>query len=268
MVLIRCCLPLAGLVLLVCGNSAFAGIYVDPSGFSFTLPDRSVVITRAELAKPNSTIPPELKAWVTAMKADFEQTPVMVVLQSPEEYPPNLSVQLVNRQGAINEAEVKTMIDGTKEGAKIMGMKIENVQGRLERFGNHDTIFQEYRIHQQPTVPELRQRQVMFAGGGKSYVITCTSKLDTFDAHKATFDQVLTSFQMPVPINPMPVPTAQLPAPANQGFDWNRPLVTALIGGVIGGLIGLLIWLARVAGIIKTPQKPDKPLGESNSPGT
>jgi hypothetical protein len=83
-----------------------------------------------------------------------------------------------------------------------------------------------------PTAPfPLQQRQVVFVGGGNSYIVTCSAKTDTFARYTEVFDAVLASFKVPAPRG-------------GQGFDWNRVLLYGIIGGVVGGLVGLFKKLA------------------------
>ena len=75
----------------------------------------------------------------------------------------------------------------------------------------------------------LKQRQVFFAGGGKTYIVTCSALADRFGEYSGTFDEMLESFKVP----------GTVAQQQQQGFDWNRVMVMA-VDGIAGGLVGLV----------------------------
>ena len=78
--------------------------------------------------------------------------------------------------------------------------------------------------------PTLKQKQAHFAGGGKSYIVTCTSKADTSADSAQTFEDILATFKIPAPIT--------------QGFGMTSVVRGAVIGALVGGAVALFKMLA------------------------
>jgi hypothetical protein len=240
---------LIGLILVACGQSAFGGSYADPSGFSFTYPDGWVPVTRAAMGDINQVVPRELKDWISRNKVDLNRVAVTLVRDGRDEFLENLNVVVDAQQIPVDDKTVKKLTDMISQQYGAMGVKVDGVQGRVQKVGPRDAVVVEYQARM-PGVPDtLRQRQVMFPGGGKTYIVTCTARVNSFDKYQPTFDRVLASFQVP--------------APVAQGFDWNRVVMTGLVGGVIGGLIGGLAWVVRRLSSKASPKQ-----GSASTPDT
>jgi hypothetical protein len=223
--------PLIGLILLTCGQSAFGGSYADPSGFSFRYPDGWIPVTRATMGDLNQVLPGEVKDWISRNRVDLNRLQVVLIRAGRDEFLESLNVVVDNQQIPVNDDTAKKLTSTIAQKYGAMGVKVDDVQGRVQKVGSYDAVVVEYQA-QMPGVPEtLRQRQVLFPGGGKTFIVTCTAKANSFDKYQPTFDTVLASFQVP--------------APVAQGFDWDRVETMTVVGGLIGGLIGGLAWVAK-----------------------
>jgi hypothetical protein len=161
----------------------------------------------------------------------------MLIRNGNEEFLENLNVVVENEQIPLNNDSVKKLADLWAKQSQSMGAKLENYQGRVQRVGSRDAIVTEHRI-QMPGVPvPLWQRQVLFPGGGKTFIVTCTAKADSFQPFVPTFDTILASFQVPPPVA--------------MGFNWKQVGVAAIVGGIVGGLGGGLAVFIK-----KTTSKP------------
>jgi hypothetical protein len=222
---------LVGLILLAWEQSAFGGSYADPSGFSFTYPDGWVAVTRAGMGAVNQAVPREVKSWLSRNKVDLSRVAVVLIRDGRDEFLENLNVVVEGQQLPVDDKTVKKLTDTIAQQYGAMGVKVDGLQGRVQKVGSRDAVVLEYQSRMPGVSDTLRQRQVLFPGGGKTYIVTCTAKASSFDKYQPTFDRVLASFE--------------IPAPVAQGFDWNRVVMMAVVGGVIGGVIGGLAWLVR-----------------------
>lgn len=212
---------------LVASTAATAGEHADPAGFSFKYPDTWFAITSVN----RDSLPPELKNWVARNRVDLTRVKVTVLRRANEEFLENLNVVVDTQQMPINNASLQKLLEIIPQQFRSVGVTIEDMQGRLGQFGANQAIILEYRSRL-PGVPiPLKQRQVMLAGGGKTFIVTCTAKQDTFDQHVGTFDSILASFNVPAPIA--------------QGVNLNPILRGALVGGIVGGLAAILAYFRR-----------------------
>lgn len=231
MVSIRRRFSLVGLVLLACGPAAAGGDYADPSGFSFTYPEGWVPITRAAMGDVNQFLPDELKHWVAKNQLDLNRLSVVLVRDGGDEFLENLNVVVEGQQIPVNDEAVRKLTEMITQQYRAMGVQVADLQGRVQKVGPYDAVVMEYRSRI-PGVPDnLRQKQVMLPGGGKTYIITCTAKADSFDSYRPTFEKILASFRVP--------------APLATGIDWKRVVTAGVVAGVIGGLVGSLAWFGR-----------------------
>lgn len=220
-----------GWIVLVCGQTAFAGTYTDPSGFSFTYPDGWITVTRAQVGEVNQVIPPEIRNWVNHSNIDLNRMAVVLLRNGQEEFLENINVVVDSQQIPLDDDSLQELNEKLPQQYRAAGATIEDFQARIQKVGSREAMVVEYRARM-PGMPEtLRQKQVMFPGGGKTYIVTYTATADSFERYRATFDNVLLSFQTPDPLS--------------QGFDWNRVIMMALVGAVIGGLIGGVSWITK-----------------------
>lgn len=215
------------LILLAGGQLAGGDTLSDPSGFSFTYPDGWVAVNRESIGDVRQKVSEETKGWVSS-NVDFSRLTAILVRDSDDEFRDNLNVVVDPRQLPLTDQNRIQVTRAIAEEYGKMGVKLDDVQSRIQKVGERDALVLEYQIAL-PNVPDvLRQRQVMFPGGGKTYVVTCTSRASTFDLYRPVFDEVLASFQVP--------------APVKTGFDWKRAVWMGVVGGALGGLAGALGW--------------------------
>jgi hypothetical protein len=239
MALVQRRFPLVGLIVLACGQAAFGGTYADPSGFSFTYPDGWVPVTQAAV---NQGLPPEVKNWMAKNKVDLNRVAMILIRDGRDEFLDNLNVVVEGQQIPVEDRTVKKLTGMLPQQYAAMGVQVEDFQGRVQKVGARDAVVLEYRARMPGEPDTLRQRQFMLPGGGKTYIVTCTSSVNSFEKYKPTFDGVLASFQAP--------------APVAGGFDWMRVVLMGVVGGVIGGLA----WLVKkLSGKARPKQGSDAP---------
>jgi hypothetical protein len=219
-------------VLLTGGEAARAGEYTDPSGFSFTYPDDWVVVTRPTWEKGKEGLPPEVKNMIAANKIDLNRVNVVCIRKGHDEFLENLNVVVDNQQIPVSDSSVKQLTDGLPQKYGAMGIKVDNVQGRIERVGSREAVVVEFNSRV-PGIPfPLRQRQILLPGGGKTYIVTCTARADAFDQYLPVFEKTLAS--------------VQVPEPTGKGFDLSQVGKTAVLGAIIGVVVGGLVAIIKM----------------------
>lgn len=201
--------------------------YSDPTGFSFTYPDGWFAVT--ELNK--DALPPDLNKWMEKHRLDLTRIKVYLLRQADDGSFENVNVVVERQQMPINKDSMQKLLDMLPQHFQSIGASIENMQGRFGQFGDNQAIVLEFQS-KLPGVPFVnKQQQVFFAGGGKTYIVTCTAPADTFDQHVETFNAILASFKVPPP-------TWQMPG-------WLR---AAVIGAVVGTVVGIIAVLIALVG--------------------
>jgi hypothetical protein len=221
---------LATWILVALAASAFGGEFSDPSGFSFTYPSGWVVVNCAAMNDARQALPNELRDWVTKNKVDFSQVAVVVLRDGAGDFLENLNVVVNDKQQiAATKSTVERMTNELAQQYQQVGIKITDLKVGIEKAVDRDVIVADYRTQMPNTAIPMRQKQVLIPGGGKTYTITFTAKLDTYERYRPALDKMLASFKAPEPT----------------AFVLNQTLTYALVGGVVGGLIGALGWLAK-----------------------
>jgi hypothetical protein len=206
--------------------AASAGDYSDPSGFSFHYPDGWILLNKQSLAEGLKSLPPEISEWVGKNKIDLGKMNVMLLRDGDAEYLENLNVVVHPQEMPMNKdsaEKLRTMLPGQylSVGAEVSGMNF-----RVTKIGDRDAIVGEY-DSKLPAVPvPLKQRQVYIAGGGNTYIVTCTSPRATYAKYSPTFDAITASFKVP--------------PPKKTGFDFNQMIIAGIVGGVAAGVIALV----------------------------
>jgi len=241
---------LVGLIALVCVGSAFGGHYADPSGFSLDYPDGWIPITRDSMEKGSRALPAELKAWVSKHNVDLNRIAVMVVRDGRDDFLESINVIVDNEQVPLNDGAAQNLAGQFRKRYEAMDMKVDNLEGRVQRVGLRTAVVLEGRL-QMPGVPHiLRQKQVLFPGGGKTYIVTCTAKVGTFDKYQPAFDRMLAS--------------VEVPPPTASRLDGNSALSSAVmcgvLGGIGGGLVGLVCWFNKKLSGPAGPQRGYPPV--------
>lgn len=231
---------LVGLLMLSCAVAS-GGDYTDPSGFALSYPEDWVPLTHSAMGEVQQSLPQELKDWVANNHVDLSRVAVVVVRNGHEEFLENLNVVVEKQQIPVNEKAVKQLVDSLPKQFGSMGISVENVQGRIQRFGSHDAAVLDYQSRMPGVEYLLWQRQVFFPGGGNTYIVTCSATADSFQQHQPTFDKILESFRAP--------------APTAAGFDWSRISTSGVVAGIIGGLIGGLTVARKKSSNSPKPQQ-------------
>jgi hypothetical protein len=233
--------PLIGILIsLAFVTAAVGGEYNDPSGFSITYPDGwfSVAKFNAQVGK----LPQELRNWIAKNNIDLDKISVVVVRSGQDDFLENANVVVTPQEIPINDQSLKELVNGIKQQYRTLGISIDKLEGHEQQVGDNQVIILNFE-GSMPAIPFLlRQRQMYLPGDGKSYIVTCTGKADTFATYSPIFDSILASFKTP-------------PSIAN-GFRWNRPIVIAAICGAIGGAIGGLIAVPKKFGAEKKRTPP------------
>lgn len=215
-------------VLLACTVPAMGGEHADPSGFVLTYPKGWVAVTRHTMRHASSTLPDGVRNWLSKNSLVLAQVAVLVVRDGAEEWLENLNIVVDGQQIAADGETARRLSEEMPNQYRAMGARVTDVHAQVEKLGARDVVVVSQRLEMLDVPEPLLQRQVIIPGGGKTYIVTCTAKADSFDAHRPTFDAMLASFRAP--------------PPESRGFNWSRVLFYAAIGGIAGGLF---TWVKR-----------------------
>lgn len=211
-----------------------AATYSDPSGFSFAHPDSWVVVTQDN----QEELPEQARAWIARNNLDFRQISVAVLDTEPREFQPNVNVVVTDKQALLNDRFVKELSELLPGQYKTMGVTIERLKVDLAQIGSREVVTTE-QLARLPGIPfSLLQRQVYFVGGGKTYIVTCSTSAKDVDTTKPQFDALLNSFTVPAPVASGPL----------GGLKLDHIFKMGLAGGIIGGVIAGIVAGLRVAG--------------------
>ncbi len=236
-------LCLGGIILVAFASAASAGNYADPSGFSLTYPEGWFAITQNQMGDVKDALPQELKNWVTNNKIDLTRVAVVVLRDGEEEFLESVNVVVEMQQLPMNDRSLKQLTNMITQKLQASGIQINNFSANIQKVGTREAIVLEYQT-QLPGVPQpLQQKQYMFPGGGKTFIVTCTATIESFEKHQPTFETILASLQIPEPIP--------------QGFNGNNLLRFGLIGAVVGGVVVGLSKLFRKAPPKKRRRRDD-----------
>ena len=178
-------------------------------------------------------VPPEIQKWMKKNNVDLSKVSMMLVHSGNDDFLENLNVVVDSQQIPVNDATVQKITAELPQQYGTMGVVVRDVRVRVEKIGNRDAIVVDFQSNIPGVAVPLKQRQVMFPGGGKTYIVTCTAKAKNFERTVKTFDWILASFKAPEM------------APLGFHFDWNQSLMKGIVGGVIGGLVGLVVWVNK-----------------------
>jgi hypothetical protein len=219
------------LCLVTCVSSAAGGEHHDPTGFSLVYPDGWFAITNIRDVTKAESMPAGIRAWLDKHPVDLGKARLLVVRDGEDDFLENVNVVMVDQQQPANDSSLKTLLKMLPQQFSSLGLKVEDLQGRIQKLGANEAIVFDYRFVLPGTETKLRQTQAHIPGGGKTYIFTCTAKADSFAAAAGTFDTILASVKVPAPIA--------------QGFTMTPVLRGALIGGIAGAL---LVLFKRLAG--------------------
>jgi hypothetical protein len=223
-------LSIISLFLLTSSGKAFGEDYTDPSGFSFTYPEGWVLLTADKLKDIKQFIPEETKNWINKNKIDFSRVKLMLIREpkAREEFVENLNVVVEKQQLPLDDQSVKKLTGSLTKEYEAIGAKIENFKSRVEKVGSREALVIDYKTQLPGATAPIRQRQVYFPGGGKTYIVTCTASVNSFDKYAPKFEKILETFKLPDPV----------PDKMAMSFDWNQILTLGWVKGVI--VLGVL----------------------------
>lgn len=155
---------------------------------------------------------------------------VLLVRDGDDDFLQNLNVVVVEEQQPVNDATLKQLLKLFPQQFASMGLKVNDLQGRMQKVGINEALVFDYRFVVPGTETEVKQRQVRIPGGGKTYIVTCTWKADLSADSLVPFENMLASFKVPAPIA--------------RGFDMTSVLRGAVIGAVVGALVVLFKMIA------------------------
>jgi len=212
----------------VCGASAVADEYADPSGFSFTYPEDWFPVTADVVHEGSSALPAEMKSWIAKNNIDLSRVKVVLIRRGHDEFLENMNVVVSTPEIPVSTRTLKKLTDHLTRQYAAMGVHVDKLQTRVQQVGKRDAFVAEYEVSM-PGIPfPLRQKQVTVPGGGKTYIVTCTGRAASYDRYSPTFEAVLASFRSP--------PAAAWP------IDWRHVFRMSLLGGIIGAVAGGLIF--------------------------
>jgi hypothetical protein len=197
-------------------------------GYSFTYPDDWIVEDPVTILD-QSNLPPAIQEWNRKNNMILKKVSMILIRNGKEEFLENLNVTVSEGQMPMNNDAANKALDVVREQFRSMGATFNKSSGHVGQLGANNVVILEY----QATFPgldvPLKLRQVCFAGGGKTFVVTCTAREDTFDAHSQTFDKIVASFKVPNTSS----------APFQMMFDFPG----AVFGGLAVGAIVVFVWL-------------------------
>ena len=118
----------------------------------------------------------------------------------------NLNVVVIAKEMPITDKSVNQLLASLPQQYKSMGATIENLQAHTAQLGNNKAIVIDYRAALPGHLSTMQQHQASFAGGGNTFIVTCTSTPESYAASAGAFDTMLASFKIP----------------PSQGFDFER----------------------------------------------
>jgi hypothetical protein len=229
---------LAALFLGAVAGRASGGEHRDPTGFSLVYPTGWSAVPGGQSKGTHDSLSPDVKAWLDKNSVNLDKMALILIRDGDAESRDTLNVVVENQQLPLNDNTLNTLRSTLPKQYESMGAKVEDVEGRTARVGLNQAGILEYRITFPFADSALRQKQVFLPGGGKTYIVTCTSRADTFADRARSFEEILATIKVPPPIR--------------WGFDWNRVLMASLAGAAIGLFAGLLMMLLKFI----APKKP------------
>jgi hypothetical protein len=214
------------LSIVICAGSTVAGEYRDPAGFSFTFPDSWTTVTSRQAEADPKLLAPEIKAWLNRNHVDLKKLSVILLHEDAGEIAATLNVEVNQRQLRVDDSNAKELLKRLPEQYRSVGINLENIKVRQQRFASASALVVDYGMTMPGQTVPLKQRQSYFPGGGKTFIVTCTSAADEFDKYGPTFDAVLANFKVPVP--------------AAMGIDWTSAVTAGAVCGAAAALLTLI----------------------------
>ncbi len=219
-------LSLTVLSIVICAGRATGGEYRDPAGFSFNYPDGWTTVTSRQGEADASLVAPEIKAWLTTNHVDLKQFSVVLIHEDGGEVLANLNVVVDQQQLRVDDHNANELLRNMPANFRSVGMRAENLRVRQQKFKSARALVVDLEMTMPGSPVPLKQRQAYFPGGGKTFIVTCTSAADAFGEYGPTFDTILASFQVP--------------ATAATGINWTSAMVAGAVCGAVAALLAIL----------------------------
>jgi hypothetical protein len=245
------CLHLVLVFLLATSSTAaaVAGEYRDPAGFSFTYPEGWLAVSEPSKTLVNNA-PPEIRSWLDKNRVSLSQVTMVLVRVAPEEFVESLNVVVTPQEIPIKQETIAKLLTTLTQQYGSLGATIKNLNARLQNVDANEVIVVDFDSRLPGVAFPMHQRQVFFPGGGKTYIVTCTAKPETFPKYEPTFDTILASFTVP--------------APTAQGFDLKRIWGGARNGAIFGAVAGALA--AAGVALFKKLSSRARPASQDDAP--
>ncbi len=212
--------------LLLGSSSVLADLYADPSGFSIVYPDGWYPLSKADQGQIQSELPPELKRMLDDKQVDLNRIAVMIMRGGEGEYLEGINVVVENSQIPVSSSKISELTEMIGKQFKSIGADFTLVGSSILPYASRDVYVIDYSVTLPGVGIPLHQRQYLVPGGGKTYIVTCSSTTTAFPTYESTFEEMMRSFQAP--------------EPKKTGFDLGRSGTLGAIGGVVGGLVALM----------------------------
>jgi hypothetical protein len=218
-------IALTVLSIVLCAGRAGAGEYRDPAGFSFNYPDGWTTVTSRNVEAGAPLVAPQIKAWLTTNHVDLKYFSVILIREHGGEVVANLNVVVDPRQLRADDHNAKELLRNLPENYRSVGMRAENLSVRQQKFATALALVVDLEVTMPGSPVPLEQRLAYYPGGGKTFVVTCTSVAEEFDKYGPTFDAILASFKVP--------------APDAMGIDWTSAVTAGAVCGAAAALVTL-----------------------------
>ncbi|QEL19938.1 hypothetical protein [Limnoglobus roseus] len=190
---------LAALLLLAATGPAAGGEFADGTGFSITYPDEWVALRNDQLGDLRKLLPTDFTEWVRRNNLDLKRIEVLIVCPGRGEFFDSLNLIIDDHQVPLTDKAIGQVADELIGVYAKMGVTVEDFRARADRVGPRDAVVIDF-TSRFPDDPLLyRHRQVLIPGGGRTYIVTCSSTAAAFDQHAAAFDAMLASVKAPPP---------------------------------------------------------------------
>jgi hypothetical protein len=189
-----------GLSIFVFAAIARGGEYSDPSGYSFNYPDDWVIVTQASLVGDPS-IPPHIKDLVAKLAKNFPDPSnfsAALLHRSPNEFHrESVTIVIQPQEMLLSPKSADELVVTIREQCPTRGISMTELQSHFQMIGGNYALVVECDARVPAAPFPLRYRQVYIPKGGKTYIITCAAKADSFATYSPTFDAMLASFKVP-----------------------------------------------------------------------
>jgi hypothetical protein len=167
-------------------------VYQAPEGYSLDTPPGWTTITEQNQLQ----LPPAAAAWLKKNRLDLRRLSLVVVKPTLGDFAENLNVVVEHQQMPLNGDSVRTLLEVLPTQLQKIGVKTKNVRVSTNNYGGNEAIVVEFEsilpLFSQP----VAQKQVYFAGGGKTFIVTCTSLASSRAQFEPVFERTLATMKI------------------------------------------------------------------------